>query len=337
MINNAVQRSNQILENLSLSLSQNDSSYIREALQRYRDDRVTPSIEDFISDSHDIIRRLLPSETYKRIQSFKYGLTKEGFLLLRNVPIDATLCNTPDEELPDTFHRVSRLSESCLVGIGQIMGEVFSYKSEREGRLIHNIYPRKSKQTVASSEGSSVHLHLHTEDIHLFPYFPSYVLFLCLRGEPHQRVHTYILRAEDIIQKLDEEVVEVLSEPRFYHEPPPVFGDRSMRSDLMPILQVIDKGVQIGVELNDTKGSCPESRRALKQLIEICNKSENLIKVCLEPGDLLILDNRKVLHGREPFHSSFSTSKRWCQRVIVKSGDLWEWREVMAGTRLLNL
>lgn len=327
----------QILEELSVSLSSRDLSLLGEALQEYKRHSANSSIEDFILDSHDIVRRFLPSNVYKEIQRFKHDLTHKGFLLVRNLPIDNPLCDTPDEEMPATVHEISMLSELCLVGIGQIMGEVFSYKSEREGRLIHNIYPRKSKQTIASSEGSGVQLHLHTEDIHLSPYSPNYVLFLCLRGEPCQRVHTYILRAVDILRELEEEVVEVLSRPLFYHEPPPVFGNRSTHSELMPILQVTDKGVQIGVEISDTKGSCPDSRRALRQLINVCNQSENLVKVGLCPGDLLILDNRKVLHGRESFHSNFDVNKRWCQRVIVKSGDLWKWREVISDIRLINL
>ena len=43
----------------------------------------------------------------------------------------------------------------------------------------------------------------------------------------------------------------------------------------------------------------------------------NRFEYFLEPGDFLILDNRKVMHGRYPFQAYFDKKDRWLQRVYV--------------------
>ncbi|HRE02697.1 MAG TPA: TauD/TfdA family dioxygenase, partial [Ilumatobacteraceae bacterium] len=39
--------------------------------------------------------------------------------------------------------------------------------------------------------------------------------------------------------------------------------------------------------------------------------------VLLEPGDLLIVDNSMVVHGRSPFTPRFDGTDRWLQRAFV--------------------
>jgi alpha-ketoglutarate-dependent taurine dioxygenase len=39
--------------------------------------------------------------------------------------------------------------------------------------------------------------------------------------------------------------------------------------------------------------------------------------VVLEPGDLLVIDNDIVVHGRSPFVARFDGTDRWLQRAFV--------------------
>ena len=39
--------------------------------------------------------------------------------------------------------------------------------------------------------------------------------------------------------------------------------------------------------------------------------------VVLEPGDLLVIDNDVVVHGRSPFSARFDGTDRWLQRTFV--------------------
>jgi alpha-ketoglutarate-dependent taurine dioxygenase len=40
--------------------------------------------------------------------------------------------------------------------------------------------------------------------------------------------------------------------------------------------------------------------------------------IWLAPGDLLVIDNRRAVHGRPAFRSSFSGRRRWMQRAYVR-------------------
>ena len=44
---------------------------------------------------------------------------------------------------------------------------------------------------------------------------------------------------------------------------------------------------------------------------------EHLTDVALQPGDLLIVNNRRAVHGRRPFRPTYSGHDRWLKRVNV--------------------
>jgi len=58
---------------------------------------------------------------------------------------------------------------------------------------------------------------------------------------------------------------------------------------------------------------------ALKRSIE-----DRLQEVLLEPGDLLILDNRHLVHGRREIRSLYDGSDRWLQRILVRDDSVVE-------------
>ena len=40
--------------------------------------------------------------------------------------------------------------------------------------------------------------------------------------------------------------------------------------------------------------------------------------IILKTGDLLIMDNRKVIHSRKPFQPKYDGTDRWLQRMLVR-------------------
>ena len=54
----------------------------------------------------------------------------------------------------------------------------------------------------------------------------------------------------------------------------------------------------------------------------------------LRPGDLLIINNRKAVHGRLPFRARFDGKDRWLERAYFRT-DLWEGRGELKGSRRL--
>src|SRR5260370_13551448 len=58
-----------------------------------------------------------------------------------------------------------------------------------------------------------------------------------------------------------------------------------------------------------------EARNALDALLRQLRSSQ--YDVALEPGDLLIIDNYRAVHGRKPFQARYDGRDRWLKRISV--------------------
>jgi hypothetical protein len=61
----------------------------------------------------------------------------------------------------------------------------------------------------------------------------------------------------------------------------------------------------------------PAVRDAIGEVVNILRS--NSLPVVLEPGDYLLLNNRRCLHGREPYPPLYSRDGRWLVRVAAVS------------------
>jgi L-asparagine oxygenase len=321
---NVITIDDQLKEQLKLELLQNPYS-------PYED------VEEFLVATLDIFRKLLPTNVYQKVLSLKKDLDSLGYLIIKNLPGDVNLCETPQNEHEINFNKKTFISEGCITGISQLFGEIYGYKNEKNGRLIHNIIPKQDKATALSNEGFGKILELHNEDIHLYPYSPTYLALYCLRQDRAENAKTYVLSINKVNEILSDDLKRMLREELYYIESPESFGDGSRSSGLLPVLKGLEESPQIIAEFNDMRGITRESRKALEEFKEICYNSEFLNEISLSLGDYIIMDNRKVLHGRSCFTPNFDGEDRWCQRVFIKAGDLWDWRELFQKPRILNL
>ncbi|MEM6806022.1 MAG: TauD/TfdA family dioxygenase [Bacteroidota bacterium] len=318
----------------SYKLSQNDSFSLKAELalipgSPYAD------FEPFAYAAFEVIRRLIAKELFNKILDLRRNIYNEGLLVIENSPVDEHLIPTPLlREWKDV--KQSYISEAMLLGIGQLLGEIYGYRGEKKGALIHNNYPTNSGAGSISNEGSMFVLPMHNEDIHVFPYSPSFLMLSCLREGMGSEVFTYILNIKDVIGELDEYELSVLRSKQFYIESPESFETNSPSSALIPILSGPSETPQVTVEFTDTKGTSRDARRVLQKFKEVCLASPSLKKLKLKNGDILILDNRKTLHGRSNFEANFDGTDRWCQRIFIKSGDLWDWRGKFTKERVLE-
>ncbi len=236
------------------------------------------------------------------IHELKTGVNSVGFAIIKNLPI-GEVDVTPDSDI-EYFNRTNRdrLSETILVGVGELLGVIFSYCNEKQGILVNNIVPRENSKNIQSSNGSSLVLPLHTEDCHQFPYAPDFIVLFCLKGEVGEGVFTNILNPRNIINSIPSNVIDILCQPLFLTTPPPVYGGRNNRiPQPKPILYGWNPEWQVMVEFNDTKGINHESNEALEAFKTACLESDDLYRLHLQQGDMVILDNNKLMHGRGGF------------------------------------
>jgi L-asparagine oxygenase len=294
-------------------------------------------------DYEDFLLRLLPVFTnlpqgvLRSIMTFKHDPTASGAMLIRNLPRDLALPDTPSPH-KRAVNKRTYLSEACLLGIGQLLGEVFSYKGEysykNDGELIHNVSPAKGEEKAQTSEGSMVDFLFHTEGAH-FDLRPHYLLLICLRADAQREAVTYVADARDACQYLRHEELAELQKPQFAIRIPESFApinSEAQWSKAKPVITGPEGLPEVCLDFcyANTHRYCmkaltPKGELALEAFRHALNLPDVVKCIYLEPGDMLLIDNRKAVHGRKPFTPQFDGKDRWLQRIYTRT-DLWEGR-----------
>ena len=208
-----------------------------------------------------------------------------------------------------------------------LLGYVFGWATQQDGRIIHDVLPIKGHESEQLSSGSEQLLWWHTEDA-FHPYRADYVSFLCLRNshqsvttiatldisqlttsqkdllfEPHFIIYpdeSHLEKNASNLQKnatsKDEDAVQAVYRKinRMNTNPKPVpvlFGDSQS-----PYLR-LDPYFMEALQNNDS------ANHALNTLITAVDA--NLSDLILRPGDYCFIDNYKVVHGRKPFRARY--------------------------------
>ncbi|MGL5810465.1 MAG: TauD/TfdA family dioxygenase, partial [Nocardioides sp.] len=171
------------------------------------------------------------------------------------------------------------------------------------------------QQTGHSSE---VVLDLHVEDA-FHDLRCDNLTLLCLRND--QAATTVVDTGRLDLDSLD---LEPLFEPRYLIRP-----DAEHLRNLREAGQRVPESIPISVLDGDR--SAPYIRidppymtavdgdgraaRALDDLLELMGKA--VIDVETSPGDLIMIDNQRALHGRRPFRARYDGTDRWLRRATT--------------------
>jgi L-asparagine oxygenase len=136
---------------------------------------------------------------------------------------------------------------------------------------------------------------------------------LCLRGDPSAA--TVFASARSLA--LDSGWREVLRQPRFAVRPDIAHGDAADQRAAVAILAgegdceiLFDPFYMSPLDEGDE-----EARSALRHLGEAVARAA--CAQVLQSGDLLVIDNRRVVHARTAFRPRFDGTDRWLMRVMV--------------------
>jgi alpha-ketoglutarate-dependent taurine dioxygenase len=174
--------------------------------------------------------------------------------------------------------------------------------------------PVPSAATSQTSTSSHVDLMFHTEAA-FHPHRPRYLLLFCLRGDAAAR--TTVASVHSALAHLPTDVIDVLFEQRFrcavdesyLHGRDNVLGAPTavLTGTRQEPSMVFDEDLMVG-----TDEEAEEALSALGRALDAHHDG-----VVLEPGDLFVIDNRLVVHGRSPFTPRFDGTDRWLQRAFV--------------------
>lgn len=258
----------------------------------------------------------LPRSLRQTIVQFKHHANDCGALLITGLPADPCLPATPIDSRTSPEKR-SYLSEFWLSVFGSALGDPMAYSQEKDAELFQDVAPTPSNEAELSSESSKILLDFHTETA-FHPFMPDYLLLYCLRPDHERRAATLISSARMMVPRLPLKYRAVLFENMFRTGIDYSFGARSGGSTAGPVTPVLygspyDPFIKFDLDLME--GLTEDARQALVALKDAAKETQ--IGMYLNEGSLLIVDNRRAVHGRTQFTPRYDGFDRWLQRLYV--------------------
>ncbi len=266
----------------------------------------TYDFEQFATQAFLLVTAL-PGSVIESLLEFRRHSNDDGVIVVRGLPIDDRTIGPTPKHWADAYQTKSSCeTEMYLVGCASILGEVFTFDAHYNNMLVQNIVPMQEHAARQAGTSSSVFLDWHTESAdHQFR--ADFIGLLCVRSDPLAATTFASIRRMHLSDRHKKE----LFEKNFY------FGTDI--GTLFPILfgRYEDPYIRFNVQYMQARSDRPEAQEALVYLLqEIPRAAYQLV---LQQGDLLLLDNYRVVHGRTAFIPRFDGRDRWLQRVHITS------------------
>lgn len=282
-------------------------------------------VETFYLEVQQRFRTILPLEMQRTLVRFQLDPTAPGALYIPTGLRDPVLPATPSDG-GRAWDKTTFVSEGLGIGFGHFSGQPFGYPDEKQGELFHNIVPVRGKEETASNASSKRDFALHVDNAAVRPCPHGFVLS-GVRGDPRGDAVTYIVDARALVAQLDKDTVTTLRAPLFNIPTPESHGPERRRwAGPQPALSGPPSLPEIWMDLNNMQAITAPAAQALDAVRDAVTLPGVAEGVCLTPGDVLLINNRKVLHGRRPFDAQYGGEDRWVQRVYFHP-DLWPWRQ----------
>ncbi|PTM59016.1 TauD/TfdA family dioxygenase [Desmospora activa] len=255
----------------------------------------------------------LPSRLVEHLVRFRREPNRYGVIMFRNLPTDAELPATPaDGGFP--ADKSTFVSEYCLLQFLLFLGEPIAYEDEKAGLLIQNVCPVKG-QEKRQENTSSNHLNYHTED-GFHPYQPDYLSLIGLRADHDRVAQTLTASVREVLHTIPSTALTLLRQPLYRLSPSSSFNITGEDySVVLPVLSGSLLEPQMCVHFSSMEAVNREAKWALDTLRNALLHVG--IGFQLNPGDLLIMDNRLVAHARTTFTPRYDGKDRWLQRMFT--------------------
>jgi len=255
----------------------------------------------------------LPLGLRESLRRFRRDSGGEGVLLIQGLPVMGA--NTvPTPNFAGSVQRKPTEPAGALVLACMQIGDVVSFRQEKGGALVQDVVPVPGQEDFQGNAGS-VTLKMHTENA-FHEHSPDFVALICLRNDHDNAAGLRTSCVRRAVGLLPTQIREVLSQPRFVTSPPPSFGNSVPSAGPRPVLEGDPEDPNIRVDFAATDPVDVVAATALDQLREALDQVRRTF--ILQPGDLAIVDNRLVLHGRTSFHPRYDGEDRWLQRAFIQ-------------------
>ncbi|MFJ3941707.1 TauD/TfdA family dioxygenase [Streptomyces parvus] len=259
----------------------------------------------------------LPGPLLERLKALRTGHDGLGYLHLTDLPcVPGALPSTPDSR-PAPAERPLLAMEGWLVAICTAMGVPTAYRELHSGSLLQDIYPSPHAHPL-SAQSSATPLSLHSEMLY-HRWRPDFLLLACSRADHDSAAGTTVASGRAALPLLGAAELEILRENRMACGTDLAFRHSDGSSPQANVLVVdgdpADPRLAFDRELLEPGN--PLARRALQALSDALDMVTDTVR--MRPGDLLVLDNTRVVHGRTAFTPRWDGHDRWLHRMYARS------------------
>ena len=232
----------------------------------------------------------------------------DDIAIIQNLPYDVNI-QTPDNN--NYFIGEKTMLSRCQAIINEYIGEMISYQAEAHGRLFQDMVPNKKLMTTQTSLGSKIELELHTEQA-FSDLKPDFLCLSCLKGDENAK--TYYLHIDDIIRNLSEEDSSLLKKELWKIGVDLSFIMNGCSSEIRgPVSIINDNNLVFDQDL--MVGMSEEAKFIIQKIIDIYYNHRKFH--ILKPGEALIINNKKLVHGRSSFEPLFDGNDRFIIRSFI--------------------
>ncbi|MER6564189.1 TauD/TfdA family dioxygenase [Streptomyces sp. NPDC001027] len=241
--------------------------------------------------------------------------TDDGLFVLRGLPADDAGIGPTPTSWATAGDRAAEWDVILLL-LATAMGHPIAWEGQQEGRFVHNIVPSPGREEEQTGASSTVLLSPHTEDA-FHPGRAHLLLLACMRN--HDAVATTAASIRKVRLSPDDDAL--LSRPVLPILPDDAYAEAQSFAGEPPKVPVLWRTAD-GPTLRYDPAYTPldeapaDYRAAYDRLTAELERVS--VAVALEPGDVLVVDNDQIVHGRVPFKARYDGADRWLKRASVR-------------------
>jgi len=206
--------------------------------------------------------------------------------------------------------------EATLALIGQVVGTIQSLAHQNEGRAFHDIMPIRAYRDKQTSGSSDVKLEMHTE-LAFVDNPPDYLMLFCVRRDQAGEAETHLYDSRFALDLLTPDQYQQLTKARYqFGLDANITGDIEEKEKPFSIFDgQTARLLRYDIDLYKPSGQVfDEVFEALTQALLAVR-----IAIRLRQGQLVLVDNKRVVHSRSQFKAYYDGKDRWLKRALIRA------------------
>ncbi|MGB8817403.1 MAG: TauD/TfdA family dioxygenase [Rhizobiaceae bacterium] len=278
----------------------------------------------------------LPAGLLSMLKIVASGYARSGYVLIRGFEVDDEAIGDSPQHWDQPWHDRPYLREELFqVLLSSAIGGVFGWRTQENGRFLRHIVPIESVKNEQLGGSSATTLMWHTEEA-FHTGRADFFTLMCYRNR--EQATTNIACVDDL--DLPETTLNILRKPRFTilpdksHTPVENTSEQwklnaeafsaieEMMNNPQPVPLIYGRNdmpmMRVDQAFVSTVDGDEEAAAALSELHAALDRAA--IPLQMEPGDIVLLDNLRVAHGRSIYVPDYGKKHRWMRRVNIANG-----------------